>query len=66
MNIILRLSFYFPLCKSTLPSNPRSNINSGNFYVTLQPELCPFGSWERGTGRVYNKGIARKIEKENK
>ena len=30
------------------------SLNSGNFYVTLQPELCPVGSWEWGTGRVYN------------
>ena len=21
------------------------SLNSGNFYVTLQLELCPFGSW---------------------
>ena len=23
------------------------NMNSGNFYVTLQSDLCPVGSWKR-------------------
>ena len=43
-------------------------LNSGNFCITLQHELCPAGPWESGCGRDIDKvwREKRKQEKANK